>query len=75
MTRLLKKEKKYRKQGNICVHLLRGAKRNYYNDLDLSIVTDNRKFWETIRPLIVNKIKVKNKITLDENSQSIKDDQ
>ena len=42
---------KYRKQRNICVHLLRRAKRNYYNDLDLSNVTDNRKFWKTIRPL------------------------
>ena len=34
---------KYRKQRNICVHLLRRAKRNYYNYLDLSNVT-NRTF-------------------------------
>ena len=66
---------KYRKQRNICVHLLRRAKRNYYNDLDLSNVTDNRKFWKTIRPLFANKIKVKNKITLNEDSKSTKDDQ
>ena len=66
---------KYRKQRNICVHLLRRAKRNYYNDLDLSNVTDNRKFWKTTRPLFANKIKVKNKITLHENSKSTKDDQ
>ena len=32
---------KYRTQRNICVHLLRRAKRNYYNHLDLSNVTDN----------------------------------
>ena len=62
---------KYRKQRNISVHLLRRAKRNYYNDLDLSNVTDNGKFCKTIRPLFANKIKVKNKITLDEDSQSI----
>ena len=66
---------KYRKQRNICVHLLRRAKRNYYNDLDLSNVTDNRKFWKTIRPLFANKIKVKNKITLNEDSKYTKDDQ
>ena len=65
---------KYRKQRNICVHLLRRAKRNY-NDLDLSNVTDNRKFWKTIRPLFANKIKVKNKITLNEHSKSTKDEQ
>ena len=34
------------------IHLLRRAKRNYYNDLDLSNVTENRKFWKTIRPLL-----------------------
>ena len=66
---------KYRKQRNICVHLLRRAKRNYYNDLNLSNVTDNRKFWKTIRPLFANKVKVKNKITLNEDSKSTKDDQ
>ena len=55
--------------------MLRRAKRNYYNDLDLSNVTDNRKFWKTIRPLFANKIKVKNKITLNEDSKSTNDDQ
>ena len=57
----------YRKQSNICVHLLRREKRNYYNDNDLSNVTGNRKFWKTIRPLFANKIESKNKITLDED--------
>ena len=66
---------KYRKQHNICVHLLGRAKRNYDNDVDLSNVTDHKKFWKTIIPLFANKIKVKNQITLDENSQSIKDNQ
>ena len=65
---------KYRKQRNICVHLLRRAKRNYYNDLDLSNVMDNRKFWKTIRPLFANKIKVKNKITLNDDGTSTKDE-
>ena len=60
---------KYRKR-DICAHLLRRAKRNYYNDLDLSNVTDNRKFWKTIRPLFANKIKVKNKITLNDDGTS-----
>ena len=64
---------KCRKQRNICVHLLRRAKRNYYNDLDLSNVTNNRKFWKTIRPLFANK--VKNKIILNEDNKSTKDDQ
>ena len=55
-------------------YLFRRAKRNYCNDLTLSNVTDNR-FWKTIRPLFANKIKVKNKINLDEDSQPIKGNQ
>ena len=56
---------------NVCINLLRRAKRNYYNDLDLSSITDNRKFWKTIRPPFSNKIKVKNKIILDEDTLSL----
>ena len=46
---------------------------DFYNDLDLTNVTDNKKFWKTIRPLFANKIKVRNKITLNEDSKSNKD--
>ena len=67
--------RKQRKQRNICVHLPQRVKRNYYSDLDLNNVTDNRKFWKTIRPLFANKTKVKNKITLNEDSQSTKNGQ
>ena len=52
-----------------------GKKRNYYNDLDLSNVTDNKKFCKMIRSLLANKVTAKNKITPNENSQSINGDQ
>ena len=65
---------KYTKQSNVCFYLLGGAKRNYYNDLDLSIVTDDKKFWKMIRLVFGNKIKVTNKITLVEDNQPIKHD-
>ena len=48
--------------------------KKYCNDLDLSNVTDNRKFWKTIRPLFANKINVKNKIALNEDSISTNND-
>ena len=48
--------------------------KKYYNDLDLSNVMDNRKFWKTIRPLFANKINVKNKIALNEDSISTNND-
>ena len=34
----------FRKQRNSCVKLFRKEKRNYYNNLDISLVTDNKKF-------------------------------
>ena len=58
---------KYRKQRNICVHFHCRPKRNYHNDLDLSNVTDDRKFWKTIRPLFAKKIKVTFKTKLKQN--------
>ena len=35
---------KYNKQRNICVSLIRKAKRNYYESLDLNNICDNKKF-------------------------------
>ena len=36
--------------------ILRMAKLNYYKNLDLQNVTDNRKFWKTIKPVFTDKI-------------------
>ena len=39
------------KQRNYCVSLLRKSKRNYYSNLNVKDITDNKKFWKTIKPL------------------------
>ena len=38
----------YKRQRNKCVKMLRKAKFNYYKDLDLNNLTDNRKFWKQL---------------------------
>ena len=48
---------KYNKQRNICVSLVKKAKRNYQENLDLKDINDNKKFWATVKPLFSNKIK------------------
>ena len=48
---------KYKKQRNICVSLLKKAKRKHYEDLSIADVTDNKKFWKRVKPLLRNKIK------------------
>ena len=44
-----------KKQRNFCVNLLKKAKKNYYNNLDLKIFDDSKKFWERIIPLFSDK--------------------
>ena len=45
----------FRRQRNLCVKLSRKAKRDFYNQIDISAVTDNKKFWKTVKPFISNK--------------------
>ena len=44
-------------QHNYCVSLLRKSKRNYYSNLTLKDVTDNKKFWKSIKPPYTDKAK------------------
>ena len=46
------------KQRNYCVSLLRNSKRNYYSSLNVKDITDNKKFWKTIKPLFYEKSKI-----------------
>ena len=62
----------YTKQRNFCVNLLRKEKKKYYNNLDLEIFQDNRKFWQMIKPLFSNKQAVLQKnIIIVENDKII----
>ena len=44
----------YRKQCNFYVTLLRKKKADYFNNLDLKLVRDNKMFWKTVSPYFVN---------------------
>ena len=59
----------YKKQRNICTSLLRKTKRNYFENLDPSAISDNKKFWKTIKPLFSDKVVTTSKITLCENDE------
>ena len=54
----------YAKQGNFCVSLLRKTKKGYYANLNEKDIADNKKFWQTVKPLFSKKVKSKKKITL-----------
>ena len=58
--------KAFKKQRNKCVKLLCWAKFDYYRNIDLCKLTDNRKFWKTVKPLFSDKVKVNTSISLIE---------
>ena len=64
----------YKKQRNLCVSLLKKAKKDHFANLDTKSVTDNKKFWQTVKPLSSNKVKAKTVIKLVENDAVIDDE-
>ena len=64
----------YNKQRNICVSILRKAKRSYFENLDIKNLSDNRKFWGTVKPLFSNKVRSNDYITLNENDLLIRNE-
>ena len=64
----------YRKQRNLCVTLLRKAKKQYFSNLEPKLITDNKKFWKSVKPLFSDKITVKEIINLTENGEILSSD-
>ena len=63
-TRLLNKYRKdnsagnlshYKRQRNLCVKLLRKSKKIFCNNLNVNTISNNRKFWQTIKPDFTDK--------------------
>ena len=66
---------RYTKYRNYCTGLFRKEKKLFYNNIDIKVVTDNRKFWKIIKPLFSEKHFSSNKITLIEGEEIISNDQ
>ena len=63
-TKTEESNKLYNKQRNPCVTFLYKAKRIYFAELDNRILKDNRKFWQTVNPLFLEKAYQKESITI-----------
>ena len=62
---------RFKIQRNLCVTLLRKARRDYYENLDLGKVNDSKKFWNAVKPIFGNKVTTRNNITLIENEKVV----
>ena len=67
-------KKLYSKQRNFCVSLLRKTKRRHYANLNHKDIADNKQFWKTVKPLLSDKSKSKEKIILVEDNEIINED-
>ena len=64
---------KYRQLRNKCVKLTKKVKKEYFENLNINSITDNKSFWRTIKPYFSEKTKNMEKIVLVENNEIIMD--
>ena len=64
----------YNKQRNLCLTLLRKAKRNCSTNLKTKDIADSKKFWTVISPYFSGTLKLKEKITLIEKDKLISEE-
>ena len=57
----------YNKERNSCVPLLRKEKKEYFARLNEKDITDNRKFWHTVKPFLSDKVKSREATILVDN--------
>ena len=70
-TRNEESKRRFNRQRNFCVSLLRKNKRGFFAKLNHRVVSDNRKFWKTVGPLFSEKAFHKESITLINNNKTI----
>ena len=70
----MENQRAFKKQRNFCNRLYKKERKRYYENLDLNNITDNKKFWNTVKPFLSNKGKCSQKISLKEGEELITDD-
>ena len=64
----------YKRQRNFCVKLLRKTKKEFYNNLNVKYITENKLFWKTVKPSFTDKTLKDERITLVENNKVVSDE-
>ena len=61
----------YTRKRNFCVSLVRNEKKEYFANLNEKNITDNKKFWQAVKPFLSEKNKSREKITLVKENDGI----
>ena len=62
------------KSSEISVKLLQKTRKDFFNDLDVKRVTENKQFWKTLKPCLTDKTLQGERITLIENEKVVSDE-
>ena len=49
----------FKNQRNMCVSLSRKEQKKYFNNLDISVMKDNKRYWDVMKPKFTGKSKSK----------------
>ena len=63
----------YKWQRNICSNILKSTKKTFFETLNINEITNNRKFWKTVKPFFTDKCKTTNNIILTEKNEALYD--
>ena len=63
----------YTRQKKFCVKLLRKTK-EFYNNLNIKYITENKLFWKTVKPSFTGKTLKDERTTLLENKRVVSDE-
>ena len=64
----------YNKQRNLCVTMVRKAKKNYFNNVSVGNITDNKQFWNTVKSFFSRKVGDNERITQIEGDKVVSED-
>ena len=66
--------KMYKKQKNYCSKLYKKERKRYYNNMNLTNLHDNKRFWRSVKPFLSDKGSYISKINLKKKDEIISDD-
>ena len=67
-------ELEYKRQRNFCTTLIKKTKRNFYNNLNVNKIADNKSFWKIVKPSFTEKTLKYEKIVLTENDATFSEE-
>ena len=63
-----------KRQRNFCTRLIKKIERNFYNNLNVNKIIDNKSFWKTVKPSFTEKTLKDEKIVLVENDTTFSEE-